>query len=34
MSNDAFLILFMILITLMAVMPLFLSRFKIPAEAK
>ena len=30
MSNDAFLILFMILITLMAVMPLFLSRFKIP----
>ena len=29
MSNDAFLILFMILITLMAVMPLFLSRFKI-----
>ena len=30
MSNDAFLILFMILITLMAVMPLFLRRFKIP----
>ena len=30
MSSDAFLVLFMILITLMAVMPLFLRRFKIP----
>ena len=30
MSSDAFLILFMILITLMTVMPLFLRRFKIP----
>lgn len=30
MSNDAFLILFLILITLMTVIPLFLRRFKIP----
>ncbi len=30
MSSDAFLVLFMILITLMAVLPLFLRRFKIP----
>ncbi len=30
MSSDAFLVLFMILITLMAVTPLFLRRFKIP----